>query len=278
MSTEYILNTDINAQHRLNLQHHLYHQSSFNLLLKGGLSKGQKGLEIGCGTGMMSVEISKLIGNSGKLIAIDTSNKHIESAKELASNCSNINFQIADVNKLGAFNKQFDFVYCRMVLHHLDDASPAFAQMINCLKPKGVLICEEPPLLDGTFCYPPSRDYEQYVDLVENCFIQNNKDYQIAYRLAQEAMAHNLSVECQALFQPILITNEEKMIYAMGSVDLRSQIVRHGLLSEDKAKILTEGLIKLAKSNGSVSWLRMHQIIARKQGLTSQSNETVKDG
>lgn len=264
MSTGYILNTDINAQNHLNLQHRLYQQSSINLLLKGGVSKGQKGLEVGCGTGKMSVEISNLIGSTGQLTAIDVSNEQVESAKKFASNCQNINFQIADVNALDDFSNQFDFVYCRMVLHHLDDASLAFAQLVNCLKPKGVLICEEPPLLDGTFCFPPSRYYEQYVELVENCFIKNNKDYHIAYRLTQEAMGHNLSIEYQALFQPMLTTKEEKMIYAMGSVDLSNQIIKHGLLSEDKAKKLTEGLIGLAESDASIPWLRMHQVIALK--------------
>jgi ubiquinone/menaquinone biosynthesis C-methylase UbiE len=264
MASKYILSTNQQAQNRLNLQDKLYHQSSVNLLKKSKISLGMNGLEVGCGTGKMACELSHLVGNTGTLLAIDLSPEQIKSAYEETSQLSNVTFQVANVNELDKLNQTFDFIYCRMVLHHLDDANHGFAQMVGCLKPNGILICEEPPLLDGTFCYPKSVCFEQYVQLVRDCFVKNGKDHQVAYRLPMMVEHHNLVLLHQGLFQPLLNTKAEKMIYAMGAIDLQPQFLKHHLLTLDQTEELITKLSHLAALNSSLSWIRMHQIIARR--------------
>lgn len=263
MTQTYILNTDDKARERLTLQHQLYADSSVNLLKEAGVIKGMKGLEIGCGSGAMTQELLKLVGNEGPLLSIDLSQEQINYVKKLAKDFANIRFKVWDVNRLSELGEQFDFIYCRMVLHHIADAHPVILQMKECLKPGGVIIFEEPSIFDSTFCYPSSNTYEQFAQLVRACFTSSKRDLDIAYRLELECLSCNLEVLHHSLFQPILRTPKQKLIYAMGLDDLTPQLLELKLATADEIKDLSGKLHELAYAKNNMSWIRMHQVIAR---------------
>lgn len=68
MPSTYILNTNDKARERLSLQHQLYAKSSLDLLSEVGPSAAMTALEIGCGSGDMTLELAKLIGREGSLL------------------------------------------------------------------------------------------------------------------------------------------------------------------------------------------------------------------
>ena len=265
MTDTYILNTNDNARARLDLQHELYAESSTDLLRLAGLSTGMKGLEIGCGSGAMTVEIAKLIGSQGDLLSIDLSEDQINYAQKITSDYPSIRFKQCDVNELTSLEEQFDFIYCRMVLHHLADAKYAILQMQKCLKPGGVVICEEPSIFDSTFCYPPSLAYETFVEFVRACFRENKRDFEIAHRLGQEFTDCNFEILHHSLFQPLLTSSDEKKIYAMALTDIRPQVIELALADSHKIDDLYNKLIKLANSDATMTWIRMHRVIAKKR-------------
>lgn len=265
MNETYILNTNEQARKRLELQHQLYAKSSINLLHEAGISRGMQGLEIGSGSGAMTMELARLIGKDGKLLAIDLSQNQIDSIKKVTSAFDNIEFKVWDANYLSDLGEYFDFIYCRMVLHHVSDAHSIIQQMKSCLKPGGLIICEEPSIFDSTFCFPKSDAYNLFTEWVRSCFSKNNRDYEIAHRLEQEFASCNFEITHHSLFQPLLRTTQEKEIYFMALNDIKPQLIDLKIASADDIEKLSEELKKLSDSVNTMSWIRMHNIIAKAQ-------------
>lgn len=262
MSANYILNTNNQARDRLSLQHQLYALSSVSLLKKAGISRGMAGLEIGCGSGEMTIELAQLLGSEGALLTIDLSQAQLEHVQQVTKSYDNIQFKQWDVNYLSDLDEQFDFIYCRMVLHHVKDAYSALLQMKSCLKPGGILICEEPSIFDSTFCSPRSEAYEQFTQWVRSCFRLNHCDFEIAHRLEQECSAAGFNVLHHTLFQPLLRNSHEKQIYFMALNDIASQLINLNIATQEEIEALSQELKNIAKQKNTMSWIRMHQIIA----------------
>ena len=82
-----------------------------------------KFLEVGCGTGRISIGIAKYNPNVD-IIAVDLSENMLAVAKENAKQegvLDRIQFQIADAKKLPFDNQSFDSVFCHNMLHHIPD-------------------------------------------------------------------------------------------------------------------------------------------------------------
>lgn len=263
MSSNYILNTNDQARERLTLQHKLYVNSSLELLHKAGIKPGMKGLEIGCGAGDMTQELAHLVGSQGELLTTDFCPDQIAYVKNITHDFKTIRYKVWDVNQLSQLNETFDFIYCRMVLHHLANSAVAIAEMKKCLKPDGVIICEEPSIFDSVVCYPESKEHQQFVSYVQTCFHQNKKDYKVAYRLEQEFRGAGMEIISHGLYEPLLTTSDEKKIYPMALNDISTQLIDSKLATKEEIDSLSQGLMDLAKSETTLSWIRMHQVVTR---------------
>lgn len=96
---------------------------------------GQTILDLGCGTGTLTVRLSDLCN---KVIGIDSSQSMIDKAKE---QFCNIEFMVCDAIAL-PFEKEFDVVFSNAVFHWIDDHDLLLKNIHNVLKTKGILVCE----------------------------------------------------------------------------------------------------------------------------------------
>ena len=81
----------------------------------------KKILEVGCGTGQLSIYFA--IGTNNQIIALDPTIESIELANNFAvkNKISNIKFVNADIFDDVLADNYFDFVWCNGVLHHTKD-------------------------------------------------------------------------------------------------------------------------------------------------------------
>lgn len=61
-----------------------FNESTQAFLIKAGLTKGMKVLELGCNSGKMSCWIASQVGEQGQVIAIDNNPLEIEAARKYA--------------------------------------------------------------------------------------------------------------------------------------------------------------------------------------------------
>ena len=100
----------------------------------------KKILEIGCGTGQLSVYFS--IGNNNLIVAMDATLKSLKIAEKFSkkNNIQNINFLNADIFDDVLQDEYFDFVWCNGVLHHTKNPYEAFKIASKSLKKKGYIL------------------------------------------------------------------------------------------------------------------------------------------
>ncbi|MEL7669922.1 methyltransferase domain-containing protein [Methanobacterium sp.] len=85
-----------------------------------GLKKGDTFLDAGCGDGYMSLTASKIVGNEGKIIAVDVWEESINAFKEKieSNNIKNIDAEVANITqKIPVDDESIDILYMGNVLH-----------------------------------------------------------------------------------------------------------------------------------------------------------------
>ncbi|MFC1656654.1 class I SAM-dependent DNA methyltransferase [Patescibacteria group bacterium] len=113
----------------------------FIKLLKKEVRK-DKGLDLGCGTGLLMVKLSTIAKD---IVGIDSSQAMLDEAQKKESLGAKLKFKLADItNKLDFPNNHFDFVVSSLTINHIIDPKPLFEEVYRTLKQKGVFIFDEP--------------------------------------------------------------------------------------------------------------------------------------
>ena len=92
--------------------------------------KDLKILEVGCGTGQLSIYFS--IGTNNEVVGLDPTIESLVLAKNFSekNNISNIKLVNADIFDDVLNDNYFDFIWCNGVLHHTKDPYGAFKILI----------------------------------------------------------------------------------------------------------------------------------------------------
>jgi demethylmenaquinone methyltransferase/2-methoxy-6-polyprenyl-1,4-benzoquinol methylase/phosphoethanolamine N-methyltransferase len=106
------------------------------------IKPGDKVLDVGCGTGSLTLTAKRYAGTSGSAYGIDASPEMIAVAcKKAQSSGLEAVFEVRLIENLGYPNDTFDVVISRLVIHHLPDdlKRQAFAEIFRVLKPGGMI-------------------------------------------------------------------------------------------------------------------------------------------
>ena len=98
-------------------------------------NSGQCILDLGCGTGVLTVQ---LMGLAQTVVGVDASATMIDKARV---NYPEIEFMVCEALAL-PFKGQFDVVFSNAVFHWIADHDALLANIYKALKPDGKLVCE----------------------------------------------------------------------------------------------------------------------------------------
>ncbi len=124
---------------RLRLIEQVFDPASRKQLLATGLQAGWRCLEVGPGAGSIMTWMGEVVGPTGQVVAVDLDPKFLGEAGQ-----SNMEIVRADIRTAQLPEQSFDLVHARYVLIHLPDYATALNRMLDCLKPGGWLVIEEP--------------------------------------------------------------------------------------------------------------------------------------
>ena len=113
-------------------------QSTKKLVDLINVQKGNKVLDIACGTGVVTKKLAQKVGKSGYVVGADTSVTAIKIAKKWNENTSNLLFVNSDAENF-SFKQKFDIITCQYALFFFPNASKALKNMRKSLKESGTL-------------------------------------------------------------------------------------------------------------------------------------------
>jgi ubiquinone/menaquinone biosynthesis C-methylase UbiE len=115
-------------------------------ILSPYLNEGMTVLDLGCGPGFFSIEIAKMLNNSGKIIAADLQEGMLEKVKVKIKGTElekRIELHKCEAAKTGITEK-VDFILCFYMVHEVPDQDKLFLELKSILKPGGKIYIIEP--------------------------------------------------------------------------------------------------------------------------------------
>jgi arsenite methyltransferase len=103
---------------------------------------GERGLDIGCGFGLLACELARDVGTAGRVVGVDAVPDMIAACEERARHdavTGRTEFRQADAEALPFPAGSFDFVTAMQVYEYLADVERGLAEAYRVLKPRGRL-------------------------------------------------------------------------------------------------------------------------------------------
>src|SRR4051812_49705507 len=115
----YTLATGEAAVRRLKALHDVYGAAGRRVLLEAGLKPGMTVADFGCGVGMTTEALARLVGPSGRVTGIDFSAAQLDQACEHCAEQPHVSFLEASAAATELQSESVDLAYCRFLLLHL---------------------------------------------------------------------------------------------------------------------------------------------------------------
>jgi SAM-dependent methyltransferase len=111
------------------------------MLIDAGIGPGMSVLDVGCGSGDVSLLLVKLVGNEGHVTGIDRDGPSLEIARERVCklHLPNVTFIRQDICSLSPGSGPFDAAVSRRVIMYLPDPVDAIRRIAGTVRPGGVV-------------------------------------------------------------------------------------------------------------------------------------------
>jgi ubiquinone/menaquinone biosynthesis C-methylase UbiE len=110
------------------------------------IKQGMSVLDLGCGPGVFTVEIAKLVGESGKVVAADLQDGMLKIVRVKITGTTlekRVVLHKCQENSIGLVEKM-DFILAFWMVHEVPDHDRLFEELKSLLKPEGNLYIIEP--------------------------------------------------------------------------------------------------------------------------------------
>ena len=137
------------------------------LLDRVGVRSGMRCLDVGCGTGGVTLDLARLVGPTGRVVGLDMDRLRIEEGRREAStlNSPNVAYRLGDIRTVSDPTPEFDLVYSRLLLDNVAHPGDVLNTMCRMLRPGGTLVAESTDY-SGWYCYPGLAAFDRAVGLV----------------------------------------------------------------------------------------------------------------
>ncbi len=117
-------------------------------LLSPYVQNGMTAVDIGCGMGMFSLAMAKMVGNSGRVYSVDIQRKMLDALRKRAAKAGvldRIRLIHTNEDSIGV-QDPVDFVLAFWMVHEVRDKKRFFDQVASILKKTGALLFVEPKM------------------------------------------------------------------------------------------------------------------------------------
>jgi len=115
-------------------------------ILRGLAEDGQTVVDVGCGLGYFSLALARIVGDRGRVIALDVQPEMLDRARARAKRQgvdSLIDFRLCEPDRLD-LRESVDFVLAFWMVHEVSNQEALLTEIRSVLKPAGHLLLVEP--------------------------------------------------------------------------------------------------------------------------------------
>jgi SAM-dependent methyltransferase len=184
----YVLGVNQAELDRLGLQHQLWASRTGALWERASIRSGDTVLDIGSGPGFATFDLSRLVGPTGRVVAIDEAELYVEHLRNQAAarGIEHIDVRHGDVQNLRdalGGEARFDAAYARWVLCFVKDPEAVVAQAASLLKPGGRLVVQDYFNYSTMSLAPKHAAFTRLIEAVEKSWRDRGGDPDIGGRL-----------------------------------------------------------------------------------------------
>jgi ubiquinone/menaquinone biosynthesis C-methylase UbiE len=259
----YLIRGGTEGRERLRVLGRVMRANTLPLLERAGVTAGLRCLDVGCGGGDVTLDLASLVGPTGHVVGVDVDATEIELARADSEQVDSIEFRVGDLGD-GLGEEEYDVVYARFVLTHLDDPESAVRTMRRALRPGGRLVVEDIDFR-GSFCEPASAAFERYEEIYEKAARANGGDPWIAPRIPAMLLRAGFERVQPHVVQVADLAGESKLMPALTLEAITGTALRHGVATAEEIDVIVEELYALARDPTTyVANPRMVQVIGTK--------------
>jgi len=182
---EYVLGTNDEELVRLGFQHRVWGEYAYAIWERARFAPGQTILDVGCGPGFATLDLARIVGSTGRVIAVDESSRFLDylNGQLRAQGVNNVETRLADVQSLRLPAASIDAAYARWVLCFVRDPRAVVAAVAAALRPGGVLAVQDYFNYRAVTLAPRSAIFAKVIDAVEQSWRVHGGDPDVASRL-----------------------------------------------------------------------------------------------
>lgn len=162
---------DVKNKHKLDNPKRREMLPSEKTLISLGLKTGDIMADIGCGIGYFSIPASKIVGESGKIFAMDISKEMLQEVdlKVKENDITNIETILTEENDLKLNYDNATIAFISTVLHEVQDKEKFINEIKRCVCPNGRIAIVEWQKIRGEFGPPVDHrlDKSEVISIVD---------------------------------------------------------------------------------------------------------------
>jgi SAM-dependent methyltransferase len=165
---DYVLGTHDEEVARLGVQHRVWRARALDAWVRAGFAPGQTLLDVGCGPGHASVDLADIVGASGRVVAIDRSQRFLRvlETTRRARGLTQIEPLELDLDEGELPDVAADGAWSRWVFAFVRKPRRLLEQVASRLKPGAALVLHEYFDYRTWRVTPRSSDFEALVDII----------------------------------------------------------------------------------------------------------------
>jgi SAM-dependent methyltransferase len=264
-SDTYVLRGGDEGAERLRLLARVKWPTTRALLRRVGLRPGMRCLDVGCGSGAVTLKLARWVGPDGRAVGVDLDERCLELARqEAAREGLPAVFRREGVHDLGE-EGAYDLVYGRFLLTHVPEPGRAVERLARATRPGGLVVVEDIEFA-AHFSYPACPAFDRYVSLYRQAVRRRGGDPDIGPRLVGLLLEAGLRQVGVAVVQPTYRRGPGKRIAQVTMEHIREAVVTAGLASEGEVDAVIADLDRFAHNPRTILSLpRIFQVWGRKR-------------